>query len=630
VGWLQVRRLNPALRVPSQVLDEYRIGSLQCLAADDLHGVAASQHSIESGERPPIYALKFCPVVGHENILGMANEDGNLAFQHIDKPTPLEPLAGLEAHENAIFDFAWCPSNAARVVTVSGDQTVATWDIANGEIKSVRKLRGHNRSVKCVDWRPGSDSEFATGSRDNSIMVWDTRSNSDKHPDNIIRSAHTARDRVSSDSASVPGLVWLDHKTMVSVGANDGVIKVWDMRKNYSLYKKDPIPKEQIFHPGTSSCQGYTGVLHSPFSPYIYVSCLDQTIYKYDIANAFQSPVSTFTGAELTEFYIKTSLSHCGNYLASGSGDHKLYMWNTGSPGGPIATLGPHEEKVTCVAWGINENILASCTDDMRHRIWRPSWCTDPLEVRGRASMTGKRPPPVISPVINQPPSTPSRGSTRYSSLRTPVRDRKLLSSHKSGSKLTPSIKSFLTPKNQTPKESQVMSPLSSSLLRGKKRRLIEEEEPAAHSPPSKLAARGGVASSSAAISELLKHPASPVKCTFSPATYRSPNKLAPSPRKSLALKSPRFPCSPVRNSLLDSPLRCEADRRPLETLSPTANLPNLVRDGVSPARHVSERPARRQNWLTAMSIEKKKADSSTSLTSRNKTPKSKKKIGYK
>ena len=30
------------------------------------------------------------------------------------------------------------------------------------------------------------------------------------------------------------------------------------------------------------------------------------------------SPVSTFTGAELTEFYIKTSLSHCGNYLASG------------------------------------------------------------------------------------------------------------------------------------------------------------------------------------------------------------------------------------------------------------------------------------------------------------------------
>ena len=34
---------------------------------------------------PPIYALKFCPVPGFTSILGIANEDGNIAFQDTDK-----------------------------------------------------------------------------------------------------------------------------------------------------------------------------------------------------------------------------------------------------------------------------------------------------------------------------------------------------------------------------------------------------------------------------------------------------------------------------------------------------------------------------------------------------------------
>ena len=33
------------------------------------------------------------------------------------------------------------------------------------------------------------------------------------------------------------------------------LFQVWDMRKNYSFYKNDPIPKYEIFHPGTSSHQ---------------------------------------------------------------------------------------------------------------------------------------------------------------------------------------------------------------------------------------------------------------------------------------------------------------------------------------------------------------------------------------
>ena len=40
------------------------------------------------------------------------------------------------------------------------------------------------------------------------------------------RNAHTHPERQGADGASVTGLVWLDDNNIVSVGGNDGVIKV--------------------------------------------------------------------------------------------------------------------------------------------------------------------------------------------------------------------------------------------------------------------------------------------------------------------------------------------------------------------------------------------------------------------
>jgi hypothetical protein len=85
----------------------------------------------------------------------------------------------------------------------------------------------------------------------------------------------------------------------------------------------------------------------SPCLNYVYVSCMDGIIYKYDIHNAVQRsvcfvfypdiavfiikrapplffrPVSEFSGAQIRNFFIKSSLSHCGRYLVSGSKDNK-------------------------------------------------------------------------------------------------------------------------------------------------------------------------------------------------------------------------------------------------------------------------------------------------------------------
>ena len=57
----------------------------ECLLFDYILNFHSLQGAISD---PPIYALKFCPVPGYTSILGIANEDGNIAFQDTEKVPP--------------------------------------------------------------------------------------------------------------------------------------------------------------------------------------------------------------------------------------------------------------------------------------------------------------------------------------------------------------------------------------------------------------------------------------------------------------------------------------------------------------------------------------------------------------
>lgn len=378
---------------------------------------------------------------------------------------------------------------------------------------------------------------------------------------------------------------------------------------------------------------------------------------------------------------------------------------------------------MTCVTWSHRENVLASCTDNMQYRLWRPQRCQDKLQIKGFASMTGKLPPPPPSITLTTPLKLLNTTNSRLRSgsqlrspagalgasanrltrnHRTPTSDRKQVRRTGNNSQLTPStpsIKSFLTPKSAatgSPSQAGSASPLSSTAIaggtgsaadtptqpRGQKRRLPMDDHSAAStssstasSPPTKLFCRSAeeVAGMAACIGNLLENngnisvtgqniSVSPVKCKFSPSNYQSPVKrrvpaenvygrlsppvrVYPSPLKTSVLTSN------VTVSLFDSPLRSQSTlssasntstaRRPLESIaSPTANLPNMVRDGNSPRLAVRpEQPVtkRRVDWLTQLGQSKRaqlnqvKNDQEEQQSSaKRKTPKSKKKIGYK
>ena len=237
--------------------------------------------------------------------------------------------------------------------------------------------------------------------------------------------------------------------------------------------------------------------------------------------------------------------------------------------------------------------------------------------VVGRAEMSGKppyRPTPSITTSSPRQRSlaattTPSELLTTPAALRRPLAGN--LRTPSSNNRPPPSIVSYFTPKTGATAEDAAAAaapttPLSQA-RRGLKRRLTDslpedegEKSGSLRSPKrEKVVSDASAANLSSSIQSLLR-----------------PGPAFTSPRKSPA--TPRLIASPLRQPLptAASPLRLEALRRqPLEVLrSPTANLPNLVRDGagalplsrcnLSVGRSGRERQV---DWLTSYCKQRKK-----------------------
>jgi denticleless len=112
-------------------------------------------------------------------------------------------------------------------------------------------------------------------------------------------------------SGSVTAIKFQDEHTLISSSDSDGIIKVWDMRKSYDRYSRQPQPKYQFPYAGKSALKGYTALALNSTKTQLFASCKDHAVYKFDAAGYSEKPLAAYTGFENnSKYFCRISLSH--------------------------------------------------------------------------------------------------------------------------------------------------------------------------------------------------------------------------------------------------------------------------------------------------------------------------------
>uniref|UniRef100_H0WFP0 Denticleless protein homolog n=2 Tax=Otolemur garnettii TaxID=30611 RepID=H0WFP0_OTOGA len=345
----------------------------------------------ETGVPVPPFGCTFSSAPNMEHILAVANEEGFVRLYNTESQTCRKKcFKEWMAHWNAVFDLAWVPGEL-KLVTAAGDQTAKFWDVKAGEL--IGTCKGHQCSLKSVAFSKFEKAVFCTGGRDGNIMVWDTRCNKKDgfyRQVNQISGAHNTSDKQTPSKPkkkqnskglapsvdfqqSVTVVLFQDENTLVSAGAVDGIIKVWDLRKNYTAYRQEPIAAKSFLYPGSSTRKlGYSSLILDSTGSTLFANCTDDNIYMFNMTGLKTSPVAIFNGHQNSTFYVKSSLSPDDQFLVSGSSDEAAYIWKVSTPWHPPTVLLGHSQEVTSVCWCPSDfTKIATCSDDNTLKIWR-------------------------------------------------------------------------------------------------------------------------------------------------------------------------------------------------------------------------------------------------------------------
>uniref|UniRef100_A0A3Q2XID5 Denticleless E3 ubiquitin protein ligase homolog (Drosophila) n=1 Tax=Hippocampus comes TaxID=109280 RepID=A0A3Q2XID5_HIPCM len=353
------------------------------------------------GDSVPPFGLSFSSAKAIQDVLAVANEEGIVRIYNTEGRGNGLVKEWL-AHENAVFDIAWVPGES-QLVTAAGDQMARLWDVKSGEL--LGSFKGHLCSLKSVAFTSDDKAVFCTGGRDGNILVWDTRCSK---KGTIYDSARAAWAPDTLQSVTV--VLFQDQHTLISSGAVDGFIKMWDLRKNYTAHHHEPVALQTYPYPGSSMRVrlGYSGLVLDSTRSNVMCNCTDDNIYMFNVSGIKTTPEAVFNGHQNSSFYIKSTICPNDQFLASGSSDNHTYIWKISDPTHPPMTLQGHSQEVTSVAWCPTDfTKLASCSDDHTVRIWRLHREMDgaPSSV-GEANLVGWARPKKLS---NRPETTPAK-----------------------------------------------------------------------------------------------------------------------------------------------------------------------------------------------------------------------------
>ena len=286
-------------------------------------------------------------------------------------------------HKNCIYDLIWL--NKTEIACGGGNKVVNIIDANTFEIIST--LKGHTESVKSLTCVKTNTSIIASGARDGAILIYDLRYNkksSDEayHSINTIQTAHynagvaisTPKSKQNSSNISpIASILFQNENLIISAGATDNLIKVWDLRKTYTNRITNPQPL--LSFKNEVSTKGYSNLTITNCNTRLFANCMNNTIYEYDLCSykCINKNNDGFNLHKNSSNFVKSCLSIDNNFLLTGSSDSNVYIYpiNYKNCVNVLKLEGAHQNETTCVAWSPHDiNQLMTCSDDNSIRVW--------------------------------------------------------------------------------------------------------------------------------------------------------------------------------------------------------------------------------------------------------------------
>ncbi|XP_032876496.1 WD repeat-containing protein 26 isoform X1 [Amblyraja radiata] len=294
----------------------------------------------------------------------------------------------LTEHCNEVW-FCKFSNDGSKLATGSKDTTVIIWqvDADTHQLRLHKTLDGHAYGVSYLAWSPDDNYLLACGPDDCSeLWLWNVQTGelrtkmSQSHEDSLTSVAWnpdgkrfvTGGQRGQFYQCDLEGNLldsWEGVRVQCLWCLNDGkTVLASDTHQRIRGYNFEDLTDRNIVqedHPIMSFTVSKNGRL-------ALLNVATQGVHLWDLQDRVL--VRKYQG--VTQGFYTIHSCFGGNnedFIASGSEDHKVYIWHKRSEL-PIAELTGHTRTVNCVSWNMQvPSMMASASDDGTVRIWGPA-----------------------------------------------------------------------------------------------------------------------------------------------------------------------------------------------------------------------------------------------------------------